>query len=142
MRATEADGVAGCLHLIETVVYDDKSAVELPSTHTSATQVLNRVTVSVNGQADLVSETANIFVVDSSAPSKSTNHVINECALNILARGTGARVLFMLSDMGPLNYNLALTVLFSIFPTNIGMYDMVLTAFFLRLHSKQICDRM
>ena len=48
----------------------------------------------------------------------------------------------MISDMGPLNHNLAVTVLFSQFLCDIGLYDMVIVGYLQRLHSKQLCDRM
>jgi len=51
-------------------------------------------------------------------------------------------MLILLSDMGPLNHTLALTVMFSMFLCDFGLYVMVVVAFLQRYHSKQLCDRM
>ncbi len=125
------------------VVFDDNSAVDLPSVpnNNKATAVEHKTVHSVSAQNDPVTETGNIFVVNSSSGGKNTDHSLNECMLNIIIRGTGARGLFMLSDMGPLNYNLALTILLAVFLTTVGFYDIVIVGF-LQRHSKQICDRM
>lgn len=130
------------LRRMSLVCFDDKSALELPHTPRSQTEVLPKASHAVNAQSNMVQEDANIFVCDSSSSGKNVDHVLNECALNIAMFGTGARILFLLSDMGPLNHNLAMTVLFGLFLTTLGLFDMVITTLLQRLHSKQICDRM
>jgi len=126
---------------IEAVVFDDKSAVLLPHKPNEETGVMSKLNCAVNGQCDLVKETGNMYVSDSSNAGKNNDHVLNELALNTVMSGTGARMLFLLSDMGPLNH-LALTVMFSMFLRDFGLYDMVFVAFLKRYHSKQLCDRM
>lgn len=127
---------------IEFNCFDDKTAASLPHKPEEETGVQQKLSIAINGQCDLVGESSEIYALDSSASNKNADHVVNECALSRVMGGTGARVLAMLSDMGPLNHNLALTVLFGQFLCDLGMYDMVITIFLQRYHSKQICDRM
>jgi len=128
--------------LIEVTVVDDKSAVDLPAKPQEETGVMSKISVGVNGQCSLTLGTGNIYCPDSSGSGKTSDSVLNECALDHLVNGSGARVFVMISDMGPLNHNLAVTVLFSQFLCDIGLYDMVIVGYLQRLHSKQLCDRM
>ena len=88
------------------MVFDDKSAVLLPHKPNEETGVMSKLNCAVNGQCDLVKETGNMYVSDSSNAGKNNDHVLNELALNTVMSGTGARMLFLLSDMGPLNHTL------------------------------------
>jgi hypothetical protein len=123
-------------------VFDDKTAQEIPTSHTTGTEVTSKFTLAVNCQGDMVTEGATLYSLDQSTLHKTTNIEINQVFLNCLCNNRGQRVLFLLSDMGPLLYTAAINMLCISFLTDMGFYDMVICAYLQRYHSKQLCDRM
>jgi hypothetical protein len=128
--------------LIEMNVVDDMSTLELPKMLEEETVVMQMVDVSVNCNADLVHGVGTFYCPDSSASGKNCDAALNECFLNKVVSGMGARVFVMISDMGLLKFNLAVAVLYAQFLCDIGMYDIVIVGYLQRLHSKYFCDLM
>ena len=124
------------------IVMDDKSALPLPRCHTESTDVFSKQTFGVNAQANLVTEGGAIYSTAAATPFKNSNIEINQTFLNLVLHNKGERVLFLLSDMGPLLYTAAISLLFAMFLLDLGYYDMVVVAYLQRYHSKQLCDRL
>jgi len=86
---------------------DDKSAANLPSVPHEHTSTLERMIVSLNGQADYIDQTMTAMLVDSTKSMKNTDVVLNEILINLLERLNGEKVIMFLFDCGPLNHNAA-----------------------------------
>jgi hypothetical protein len=59
------------------------------------------------------------------ASGKNCDAVLNECFLDRVVSGTGARIFVMIIGVGLLIFNLAVAVLYAQFLCDIGIYDMV-----------------
>jgi hypothetical protein len=71
---------------------DDKSAANLPSAPHEHTSTLERMIVSLNGQADYIDQTMTAMLVDSAKSMKNTDVGLNEILINLLERLNGEKV--------------------------------------------------
>ena len=83
--------------------------------HPQATEIATKYTTSVNGQCNLATETGTIICVYATSKTSSTDMEINHILLNLFVEGNAEKVLFLLSDCGPLNHTIAIAILLAMF---------------------------